>query len=164
MLPTVTRRDPTASHAFCQGAASLALERQLVVPAPLVPGAGVVARVVAGGTERGGRGRRAGAGVAVRDDLRPLGQTDELTDSLGRSRSARPLEELADVEVPRARDVPLARVALVAAAAYVLVRRPHVEDRQRRIGEPGRQLLPRRECLRIRLEVGPRLPHRLQLD
>ena len=56
------------------------------------------------------------------------------------------------LEVPRARDVPLARVALVAAASRVLVRRPHVEDRQRRIVEPARKLLPRRECLRIRLE------------
>ena len=44
--------------------------------------------------------------------------------------AARPLEELADVEVPRARDVALARIARVAAACPCTPPAPDVEDRQ----------------------------------
>ncbi len=102
--------------------------------------------------------------MAVRHDRRSFREADELAYSLWRSRTSRPLEQLADVEVPRARDVALARIALVAAAARVLVRRPHVEDRQRRIVEPACKVLPRRECLRISLEIGLYLPHVIELD
>src|SRR5712691_8733313 len=108
MPPTVTTRDLTASRLHSQE--ELALERKLAVAAPLVPGAGVVAGVVAGRAEGERRKRRAGAGVAVRHDLRTVGQADELADALGRRRAAGRLEQPADLEVPRARDVSLPRV------------------------------------------------------
>src|SRR5436305_10302155 len=100
--------------------------------------------------------------MAVGDDLRTLGQADELAYALGGSRTAGRLEQLADVDVARARDMTLARIARAAAAARVLVRRPHVEDRQGLVAEPLHHLLPRRQRLRARLELG--LPHRLELD
>src|SRR5258707_8529253 len=117
MPPTVTRRDLTALLLHSQE--ELALERELVVPAPLVPGTCVVAGVVAGRAEGERRERRAGAGVAIRHDLRTVGQADELADALGRRRAAGSLEQPADLEVPRAWDVSLPRVALVAAPAGV---------------------------------------------
>ena len=95
----------------------LPLERQLVVARPLVPRAGVVPGPVAGRPERHRGDGRARARVAVRDDLRALGQADERADLLRRQRHARRREELARLEVPRARDVALARVARIAALA-----------------------------------------------
>jgi len=100
--------------------------------------------------------------MAVRHDLGALGETDEVADAPRRRRPAGRLEQLPDLEVPRPRDVPLARVALVAAPACVLVRRPNVEQRQRLVAEAGHQLLARRQRVRVRLEVG--LAHRLELD
>ena len=82
---SATRSSPLADAAR----EALALERELVVPAPLVPGAGVVARVVARRAQRERCEGRARAGVAVRDDLRSLRQADELADALRRRRLAR---------------------------------------------------------------------------
>src|SRR4051794_36430010 len=80
----------------------VALDRQLVVTRPLVPGAGIVARPVAGPAE-GERGeRRAGARMAVRDDLRALGQPDRLADRLGGQRLPRPGEQLLEPDAARA--------------------------------------------------------------
>ena len=62
--------------------------------APLVPGTGIVARVVARGAQRERGERRARAGVAVRDDLRSFRQAHDLADALGRGRLARAVEEL----------------------------------------------------------------------
>ena len=62
--------------------------------APLVPGAGVVARLVARGAQRERGERRTRAGVAVRDDLGAFRQTDDLADALDRGRLAWAVEEL----------------------------------------------------------------------
>src|SRR5258708_22848831 len=96
------------------------------MPRPLVPGAGVVAGVVTGGAkrERGERGAR--AGVAVRDDLGALGQPHELADPLGRLRLPGTREERAHLDVPRARDVALARVARTAVTPALFVVATHV--------------------------------------
>src|SRR6476620_11733507 len=99
--------------------------------------------------------------MAVGDDRRTLGQADELADPPGLVRSARTCEEALDLEVARARDVALARVAGVAAAAAELVLAADVEDRQLRVVEPLAQLLPGRNGFEPRLERGLRL---LQLD
>ena len=104
-----------------------------------MPRAGVVARVVAGAAQRERRERRARAGVAVRDDLGAFRRADELADPLGRLRHARRREERLDLDVPRARDVPLPRVARAAALARVLLVAADVEDRQRRDRRAGRR-------------------------
>ena len=76
--------------------------------------------------------------MAVGDDLRALGETDELADPFRRGRPSGPLEQVADLEVPRARNVTLAGVALVAAAPAELVRSPHVKKGQRGISRNAR--------------------------
>ena len=60
------------------------------MPAPLVPRARVVARVVAGSAQGERRERGARAGVAVRDDLGAVGRTDELADPLRREQAVPP--------------------------------------------------------------------------
>src|SRR5436305_12161467 len=143
-------------------AARLPLERQVGVAAPLVPGAGVVARVVAGAAERERRECRARAGVAVRDDLRALGRADERADLLCRQRQPVLAEERVDLHALRTGEVALPRIARAAAPAGVLLLAPDVEDRQRRIVEARRELLPRRQRARVRDER--RLAHGLELD
>ena len=115
----------------------LALERQLGVAAPLVPRAGVVARVVAGRAQRERRERGARAGVAVRDDLGALGRADERADLLGGKRAARRAEERRRPHALRAGDVPLPRIARAAALARVLLLAADVEERRAR-GRPSR--------------------------
>src|SRR5579862_6107523 len=132
----------------------LALERKLGVARPLVPRAGVVARVVAGAPQRERCQRRAGAGVAVRDHLGALGQSDEIADPLRRLGDAWAGEELSDLDMLRAGDVPLPRVARAAATSRELIVAAHVDDGQRRVVEPRRQLAARRQRARARLEVG----------
>ncbi len=100
--------------------------------------------------------------MAVRDDRRSLRESDELADPLGRLWQAGTGEQLGDLDEPRAGDVPLTRIAVVAAAAGVLVRRAHVEEQERLVAEPRRQLLPGRQRVQVRHER--RLPHRLELD
>src|SRR6185503_8323097 len=95
--------------------------------------------------------------MAVGDDRRSLGQSRELTDPPGLVRSAWAGKETLDLEVSRARDVPLARVAGVAAAAAELVLAADVEDRQLGIVQPLAQLLPGRH------RVEPWLERRLGL-
>src|SRR5581483_7665741 len=114
-------------HRFVTSAAALPLDRQLVVAAPLVPGAGVVAGVVARAAEGERRERRPRAGVAVRDHLGALGRADELADPLGRLRLPGRGEELVHLDALRPADVALARVAGAAALARVLLLAPHVE-------------------------------------
>src|SRR6476646_9024915 len=99
--------------------------------------------------------------MAVGDDRRSLGQAGELADPPGLVRSARAGEETLDLEVPRARDVPLARVAGITAAAAELVLAADVEDRQLGVVQALAKLLPCRDSLQTRLERGLRL---LQLD
>src|SRR5919198_230140 len=84
---------------------------------PLVPRAGVVARLVAGRREQLRGNGRAAAGVAVDDELCPGRQADELPQLL-----RRPLEELRELEVPRAGDVALTLATCVARLAGVLLR------------------------------------------
>jgi hypothetical protein len=69
-------------------------------------------------------------------------------------RPARRRKEALDLEVLRAGDVALARVAGIAAAAAELVVGADVEDRQLRVVEPLAQLLPGRHGLESRLERG----------
>src|SRR5262245_30606342 len=76
----------------------LALERKLGVPAPLVPGPGVVPGAVAGRAEGERRQGRARAGVTVRDDLGALGLADERADLLGAPRPAGLGEERRDLD------------------------------------------------------------------
>src|SRR6185503_1206797 len=99
--------------------------------------------------------------MAVGDDRRSLGQSRELTDPPGLVRSAWAGKETLDLEVSRARDVPLARVAGVAAAAAELVLAADVEDRQLGIVQPLAQLLPGRHRVEPWLERGLGL---LELD
>jgi len=99
--------------------------------------------------------------VAVRDDLGPLRQADELADPPRLVRPPGRREEAVDLEVARAGEVALARVARVAAAAGELLVGADVDDRQALVGETVAQLLPRRHRLEPRLEARPRL---LQLD
>ncbi len=62
-----------------------------------------------------------------------------------------------------ARDVPLARVARAAALARVLLRRPHVEDRQRSDRRAATRA-PAASGTRAGSARARRLPHRLELD
>src|SRR5581483_1665579 len=103
---------------------------------PLVPRADVVARVVAERAEHLHGDRRARATVAVRHDLGAGGEPERAVDVVGRH-----LHEPVDVEVARAGDVPLTRIAGLAERAVVLVRRAHVDERD--LAEPGPQLLER---------------------
>src|SRR5688500_790822 len=109
---------------------------QRFVARPLVPRAGVVAGVVAGGAEdlHGQRGAR--AGVAVGDDLRSGGQLEPLLD-LRRGQ----LHQLLEVEVACSRDPALPRIAVRTELARVLLFGAHVENRQRLVAEPPRELL-----------------------
>ena len=83
----------------CAGGAPRGPRRRLR-PRPLVPRAGVVARVVAGPAQRLGGHRGAAAGVAVDDDLGALGEADALPHLIPR----RP-EQLGELEVTGALDV-----------------------------------------------------------
>src|SRR5436305_5185670 len=122
------------------------------MPRPLVPRTGVVARVVARAAEGERRERRARAAVAVGDDLLRL--ADERANPLGRERRSVGAEELVDLQAPGAGNVALARVARAAAPSGVFLFAPDVEDRQRGIVEPRRELLTGRERARVRPEHG----------
>src|SRR5207245_3011681 len=123
----------------------LASDRKLVVARPLVPGAGVVARVVAGGA-KGHRGEpRPRARVTVGDDARLFGQPCQPADLFGEVGPARTREERADLDQTRSRDVPLPPVARVASAARVLIGPSHVDDCEGRIVEAAGELLQRWE-------------------
>src|SRR3954452_1561657 len=90
---------------------------------PLVPGALVVLGSDAGSSEHRHGLRGACAGVAVTDD--PRGGIEP---ALGEQRGEPGTRghDLVDVDVHRARDVSLARVARIAAAAVVLGGRAYV--------------------------------------
>src|SRR5439155_13946900 len=62
-------------------------------------------------------------------------------------------EELRDLDVLRAGDVALPRVARRSGLARVLLRAADVEDRQRRVVEPRRELRVGRQRLGARLEL-----------
>ena len=95
---------------------------------------GVVRCVVACGCEDldGERGTRSAVKYAAISD-----QADELQHLLDRLA----MHELRDVEIARARDVALARIARIAARAVVFAPGPHVDDGQRRVVEPPGQLV-----------------------
>src|SRR5690348_13972778 len=137
MPPTVTSRDLKSAQALWQ---PLALERELVVAAPVVPGAAGGAGVAAGRAEGVSGQSGAGAGMAVRHARRAGGQAVELADALRRCGPSGRVEQAADVEVPGAGNVALPRVALVAAPTGELVGRADVEDRQRLVAEPSHEL------------------------
>src|SRR5262249_16833066 len=101
---------------------------------PLVPRAAVIARVVAEMRQHLRRERGARAAVAVADDLRARLEAEPLTHLL-----LAQLQQLLHVEVDRARDVALTRVAGAPERAVVLLRPPHVDDRP--LAEPRRELL-----------------------
>src|SRR2546423_4444643 len=98
--------------------------------------------------------------MAVRDDLGARGEPDRGAHLVRSARTAQLVEELAELEPPRAGQAPLARIARVAGPAGVLVRGPHVEDRELRVVEARKELVSRRECVEPRLQA--RL-HRLEL-
>src|SRR5262249_60619566 len=94
-------RRSTASSDDWAGAlpgARSAFGGQVVVARPLVPRARVVAGVVAGRAERQRADRRARAGVAVRHDLRALGQARQLADPPRFVRASGAREEPLDLE------------------------------------------------------------------
>src|SRR5690348_1910262 len=111
------------------GSLRLALDRQFGVARPLVPRAEVVPGVVAGGPERDDGEPGARARVAVRDH-RAVVLADQRSDLLGGLGLARPREERGNLHVSRARDVPLAGIARIAALAGVLVVAPDVQDQR----------------------------------
>src|SRR3954453_2890744 len=112
------------------------LERRALEARPLVPRAFVVARLVAGRAEDLPRQGRARAGMAIRHDLRALRQADDLVHLLDGLASG----EDAHVEVPRAGDVTLPRIAPYAARSVVLRLAANVQHRQCRIGQSIREL------------------------
>src|SRR5581483_6266237 len=121
----------------------LALDRQVVVARPFVPRADVVACVEAQGAQHLHRDRRARAAVAVRHDFRSLRKAELCTNGVGAQ-----LHEPVDVQVDGPGNMTLAGVALLPAGAVVLVRRAHVEDRDR--AEPPGELLERDLSHRLR--------------
>src|SRR3954469_21595978 len=97
--------------------------------------------------------------MAVRDDL---GRIAEPSPDLIRGKwLPGGGKELFHRDVPRAWNTTLARVAGIAVLASELVLRADVEDHQRRVAEPPRQLVPRGNRVEVGLEA--RL-HRMQLD
>src|SRR3954467_12266923 len=107
---------------------------------PLVPGAGVVARVVAGAAQDRGGHRGARAAVAVADDLGAFRQPDDRTQLVGRMRCAAGADELRELEMPRSRDMPLAWVARVPGLAGELDFAADIEKRQVRVVEALEQV------------------------
>src|SRR2546421_6863412 len=98
--------------------------------------------------------------MAVRHDLGAKWESDRGAHLVRCARAAQLVEELAELEPPRARQAPLARIAGVSGPAGVLVRGPHVEDRKLRIVQAREELVACRERVEPRLQA--RL-HRLEL-
>src|SRR2546423_7562882 len=99
--------------------------------------------------------------MAVRDDLGARRESDRGAHLVRSARTAQLVEELAELEPTRARQASLARIAGVPVAAGVLVRGPHVEDRELRVVEAREKLVARRERVEPRLQA--RL-HRRELN
>ena len=106
---------------------------------PLVPRADVVARVVAGAREHFRCEARATPHVAVRHDVRALGQTDEVTHLDG----AAALEDALEREVDGAGDVTMPGIAVRTGRPVELERRADVEQRHALAGEEPAQLVER---------------------
>ena len=135
------------------------LERQVVVARPLVPRACVVARAVSRQARNASVASASGARMAVRNDLVRIAESS--SDLIRCKRLAGTGEELLHRQVARARNAALARVARIAVLASELLFRTNVEDHQRRILEPARKLVARRNGVEARFEAGL---HRMQLD
>src|SRR5205823_13072649 len=110
----------------------------------------VVARAITGGAQSERRQRRAGAGVAVRNDFFRV--TDGRTDLLGGRGLAGTGEQILHVHVTGAGNAALTGVARIAVLAAELLVGPDVEDRQSWIVEPPCQLLARRDGVEARFE------------
>src|SRR5205823_6002865 len=112
---------------------SLSLERQLRAR-PLVPGAGVVPRVVAEPRQHLYGERRARAAVAVADDLSARLDAHAFAQFL-----LAQLHQLLHVEVDRAGDVALPRIAGAAEGSVVLLGPADVEHAE--LAEAQRELV-----------------------
>src|SRR6266550_5096495 len=97
--------------------------------------------------------------MAVRNDFLRIAESSP--DLIGCKRLARTGEELLHREVARAGNATLAGIARIAVLPSELLLRTNVEDHQRRILEPPRKLVARRNGVETRFEA--RL-HRMQLD
>src|SRR5262249_4950643 len=115
------------------GRGHLGFQRQ-VGARPLVPGAAVVARVVAEALQHAYRERRARAAVAVTDAPATVGHADPLAQLLLGQR-----HQLLHVEVERTGDVALARIARRAEASVVLLCATDIDDAK--LDQPRRELV-----------------------
>ena len=102
-----------------------------------MPGAGVVPGSVTGALQHLHRERGALARVAVRDDLGAFGEREPRPHLARRPTLEQPVER----QVPSARDVTLARIAVSAGRSAELLRCPHVQDDEVRFSEPPAELV-----------------------
>ena len=103
---------------------------------PLVPGADVVARSVAGTLQNLGGEAGPASDVAVGDDLRAFGQANDRAHLVRAPALENPLER----EVDGAGNVAMPRIAMSTGCAVELERRPHVDDDEPVLAEPPAQL------------------------